>query len=85
MLKDDLNKKCSNVYILNTNFERSFAEYRRKKVEIFINTLFKTVAEAKVVTRYVEKASRLISLNDCQDVSKVFGAYLTVCHSEKEG
>ena len=84
MLKDDLNKKCSNVYILDTNFERSFAEYRKEKVKMFMNTLLKMVTTAPINTKHVEKASRLISLSDCKDISKVFNAYLTVCHSGKE-
>lgn len=83
MLKDDLNKKCSDVYISDTIFERDFAEYRREKVETFMNTLLKTTAKAVIDTKHVEKASRLIPLGDCQNVSKVFNAYLTVHHSEK--
>ena len=85
MFKDDLNKKCSDVYISDTNFKRNFVEYRKEKVEIFMNTLLKTCAKAMINTKHVEKASRLISLKDCRDLSKVFDAYLTIHHSEKEG
>ena len=83
MLKDDLNKKCSEVYP-PVDFHKDFYEYRKNKMEVFTKTLLKMVAEAIVDTKRAEKASRLISLSNCRDVSKVFDAYLTVRHSEKK-
>lgn len=84
MLKDDLNKKCLDVYIPDTNFKRNFAEYRKEKVEIFVSTLLKTFAKALISIKYAEKASRLISLSDCQDASKVLNAYITIQHIDNE-